>query len=85
MSQDFKIFLKIFFDILLLLVPLEILSIYPDIDISHWHRDDVQWVMDKAYGLKGFDTFFAHFSTEFLVFACICCCFNSHKTFCDVF
>ena len=31
----------------------------------------------------GFDTS-SHFSTEFLVFACICGCFHSHKTYCDV-
>ena len=33
----------------LLLVPPEILSHYPDIDNSHWFRDDVQWIIDNAY------------------------------------
>ena len=43
---------KIFLDILLLLVPLEILSHYPDIDISHWLGEDFQWIMDKAFKEK---------------------------------
>ena len=32
---------------------------------------------ERAYGLNCFDTFISHFSTEFLVFACICCCVHS--------
>ena len=44
MTQDFEVF----FDIFLLLVPLEILSHYPDIDNSHWLKEDVQWVVDKV-------------------------------------
>ena len=38
------------------------------------HKESFQ---RKAYGLDGFDTFFSLFPTEFLVFACICCCFLS--------
>ena len=33
--------------------------------------------------LNGSDTFFSHFPTEFLAFACFCCWFHSHKTYCD--
>ena len=32
----------------MLFVPLEILTHDPDIDISHWLKEDVQWVMDKV-------------------------------------
>ena len=35
MTQDFKIFKK-FFGIFVLLVTFEIISHYPNIDISHW-------------------------------------------------
>ena len=38
------------------------------------HRQSFQ---RKSYLLNGFDTFFLNFSTEFFVFACICCCFLS--------
>ena len=38
----------------------------------------------KTYGLNGFDTFFSHNASEFLVFVRTCCCFPSHKTFCDI-
>ena len=31
----------------------------------------------KVYDLNGSDTFFSHFSTEFLDFAYICCCFHN--------
>ena len=49
----------------------------------------VQWIIDKVfrrktYGLNGFNTSFSQFSTAFLVFACFCCCFHSHKTYCDI-
>ena len=47
--------------------------------MNHW-----QSLQRKGSGLNGFETFFSHFSTEFLVFACFCCCFHSHKTCCDV-
>ena len=40
MRQVSKNFKKFFFDFFLLLVPLEILSHYPDIDISHWLRGE---------------------------------------------
>ena len=80
MPQDFKV--KKNFDIFLLLVPLENILHYPDTDISQWLRKIVQWTMFKV--LNGFDTFFSHFSIEFLVFACICCCFHSHKTYCNI-
>ena len=70
-------------------VPFEILSRYPNIDSSHCFSKDTQWIIDKdrrekTFVLIGFNTFFSHFSTEFLVFACICCCFHNHKTYCDV-
>ena len=45
MPQDFKV--KKSFDILLLLVPLEIILHYPDTDISQWLREIVQWIMLK--------------------------------------
>ena len=38
------------------------------------HRWSFQW---KAYVLNGSGTFFSHFPTEFLAFACFCCCFHS--------
>ena len=45
-----------------LLVPIELLSHYPDIDISHRLREDVQWIKinfsKKSNGLNSFDTFF---------------------------
>ena len=47
MPQDFQFFL--FLDIFLLLVPVEIVSHYPDIDSSHWLREDVQWIIDKGF------------------------------------
>ena len=73
MTQDFKKFQKFFLDISVFLVTFEILSNYP-IDSSYWLQEDVQWITDKIFGEKlmvsnGFDFFFLHFSTEFLVFA----------------
>ena len=47
MQQDFKIFQKLYLDNFIILVPLEILSHYPDIDVSFWVRENFQWVMDK--------------------------------------
>ena len=38
--------------IFLLLISLEILLHYPDIDISHWLREDVHWIMDKVFKEK---------------------------------
>ena len=56
-------------------IDFEILSLYPNFDTSHWLKNDVQWIIDerwsfqrKVFGLNVFDTFFSHFSTEFLVF-----------------
>ena len=73
-------------DFFVLLVTFEILSHYPNIDSLLWLNEDVQWITDrnfwkKNYGLNGFDTFFLHFSIEFLFFAFFCC-FNRHN--CDV-
>ena len=51
MPQDF-IFFKKCLDFFLLLVPHEILSHYPDIDISYCFREDVQWVMDNVFREK---------------------------------
>ena len=34
------------------LVPFEILSDYPNIDSSHWLREDVQWIAEKIFGEK---------------------------------
>ena len=39
-------------DISILLVPLEILSHYSDIDVTHWLKDDVQWTTDKVFSEK---------------------------------
>ena len=76
-------------DIFVLLVTFENLSHYPNIDSSHYLKEDIQWITDinfmkNIFGLNGFDTFFLHFSIEFLVFAFFCFCSNSHKTYCDV-
>ena len=86
MTKDFNFFLII--GHFLSLVHIEILSRYPNIDGSQWLNKDVQWIINKIfreknYGLNGFNTFFLHFSTDFLVFACICF-FHSHKPYCDV-
>ena len=48
MAQDFKK-LKKFLDFFVLLVTFEILSHYPNIDISHWLKEDVQWITDKIF------------------------------------
>ena len=48
MTQGFKKFKKIL-DIFVLLVTFEILSHYPNIDISHWLTEDVQWINDKNF------------------------------------
>ena len=73
MTQDFKKNFKKYLGIFLLLFTFEIFSHYSNIDSSHWPKEDVQWITDKIfiknYGLNGFETFFLHFSIEFLVFA----------------
>ena len=50
--HDYKKILNKFLNIFLLLVPIEILSHYPDIDISHWFRERVQWIKDKLFREK---------------------------------
>ena len=47
-STRFQNFSKKFLDIFVQLVPLEILSHYPDFGISHRLREDVQRIMDKV-------------------------------------
>ena len=51
-QQVFKIFEKNFMDMFLLLFPLEILSNYPDIDFSHWPRENFYRMMDKVFREK---------------------------------
>ena len=46
MPLDYKIK---YLDIFVLLVPLEIVSHYPDIDSIYWLREDAQWIMDKFF------------------------------------
>ena len=46
MTQDFRKFKKKL-DIFVLLVTFEILSHYPNIDSSHWHKESVQWITEK--------------------------------------
>ena len=46
MTQDFKKLKKKLY-IFVLLVTFEILSHYPNIDISHWLTENVQWIADK--------------------------------------
>ena len=48
MTQDFKKLKKIL-DIIVLLVTFEILSHYPNIDISHWLTEDVHWMTNKNF------------------------------------
>ena len=48
MTQDFKKNKKKL-DIFVLLVTFEILSHYPNMDISHWLTEDVQWITDKNF------------------------------------
>ena len=38
-----------FLDIFVLLVAFELLSHYPNIDNSHWLRNDVQWIRDEVF------------------------------------
>ena len=52
MQQDFKIFQKFLLDIFVIMVPLGMLSNYPDIDISHWLREQFQWIMVKVFRVK---------------------------------
>ena len=75
MTQDFKKFLKKFFDIFVLLITFEILSHYPNIDISHWLKEDLDHTLRKIYGLNGFDTFLSQFSFDISVFAGFFRCF----------
>ena len=49
MTQEFKKISKNFLDIFVLLVTFEILSHYPNIDISHWLKEDAQWIKDKNF------------------------------------
>ena len=75
-ATKFQYFL--IFDYFRVLVPFEMISLYPNIDSSQWFRENVQLSLRrKDYGLNGFNTFFSLFSIE-LIFACIC--FHSHKT-----
>ena len=53
MPQDFKI--KKSLDVFLLLVPLEIILLYTDTDISQWLRKIVQWIMVKVFREKLMD------------------------------
>ena len=88
MQQNFNFFFEKILDNFVLLDPLKsyhnIILLIPPVGLEKTFS--VSWIkfQKKVYGLNGFDTFFAHFSTEFLVFACICCCFHSHKNCCDV-
>ena len=83
MTRVFKIKKKSNFFIVIL-VPFEIISHYPNIDSSNWLMEDVQRhlksLQRNANHLNVFD-----FSTEFLVFAGTCHCFHNHGTYCDVF
>ena len=48
MSQIFTEILDNF----VFLIPVEILSNYPNFDSSLWLRKDVQWIIDKDFGQK---------------------------------
>ena len=52
MPQDFKNFKIYILDIFLLLVPLEILSHHPEIDISQWLGEKFQCIIDKDFREK---------------------------------
>ena len=52
MLQDFEKILLKFMDIFVLLVLLELLSFYPDINSSYWFKEDVQWMIDKVFREK---------------------------------
>ena len=89
MSQDFKNFWNLFGYFLIIGSSWNVLTLswfwYVPLawrNISVDHRWSFQ---GNAYVLNVFDTFFSHISTEFFVFACICCCFHSHKTYCNIF
>ena len=49
MTQDFKKLKKKTLDIFVLLVTFEILTHNPNIDISHWQTEDVQWTTDITF------------------------------------
>ena len=51
MPQDFKKFFK-FLDMFVFLVPVEIFSHYPNIDISHWFREGVKGSIEKIFRCK---------------------------------
>ena len=51
-ATRFQNFKRNFLDVFVLLVPLEIISYYPDIDFSHWLREEVQWNMVKVFREK---------------------------------
>ena len=49
LTQDIKKILKIFLDVFVLLNTFEILTHYPNIDISHWLKEDIHWITDKNF------------------------------------
>ena len=79
--HEFSYFFRVLGYFFLFLGRFEILSHYPIKDSCHWLREDVhQRIKDKVLSekldLNDFDTFLWHSFTEFLVFACFCCCFR---------
>ena len=76
MSRIFIILLLLTGNFFMILVPFEILAHYPNINISQWLKEVVQWFIDKVFedkiGLIGCKTFvsyfcFFRFLTEFVV------------------
>ena len=89
MPQDFDFFYFLSFFVFWFLLKSYhvIVSHCPDIDFSHWFKIDVHWIIEKLFWfkrLRHFLTFFSHSFNEILNFACICNCFQNHKTYCDL-
>ena len=87
MPRIFIILLLLSGNFLVILVPFEILSHYPNIDISQWLKEVVQWFIDKIFGEKialiGCETFFSYFCfflflTLFVVFIIVAPIVTSH-------
>ena len=52
MTQDLNFYKKKLSDFCVLLVTFEILSHYPNVDSSHWLREDAQWITDRIFTEK---------------------------------
>ena len=83
MTQDL-IFFLILVVIFVLLVTFELISHWPTpIGLKKLFSGSLIKNSERNLCFKWLRHFFLRFPTEFLIFACFCYCFYSHKTFCD--